>query len=267
MELDYWMMDELLLEPCCALKFYPEMETCRKEVESGMEAEKKEAERRRIEQFDEGIIGRTRQKLWNITEYPETSKIAQISAFFSLGIVILSTICFILSTFPELQEAEERSPVAIIFQSTHSDSSEPSPTLEPPIETYPLAITALAIMDVFTVFYFTLEYLVRLICSPSKKIFFLSPMNTVDLLAVLPFFVSLAMDQLQDLAIIGRFTSFSNNKKSLLVSLVLDMIIFNLPISSRSSLINLTLGSSLTVGLLIIFFALFAYLRVDRVSL
>ena len=32
-DLEYWGIDELLLEPCCALKFYPEIELCVKEVE------------------------------------------------------------------------------------------------------------------------------------------------------------------------------------------------------------------------------------------
>ena len=27
-EFEYWGIDELLLEPCCALKYYPEIETC-----------------------------------------------------------------------------------------------------------------------------------------------------------------------------------------------------------------------------------------------
>ena len=27
-ELEYWGIDELLLEPCCALKYYPEIELC-----------------------------------------------------------------------------------------------------------------------------------------------------------------------------------------------------------------------------------------------
>ena len=40
----------------------------------------------------------------------------------------------------------------------------------------------------------------------------------------------------------------------------------NLLISSRSSLINLTLGSSLTVGLLMIFLARLAYRKVLKVS-
>ena len=35
------------------------------------------------------------------------SSYAQVSAFVSLGAIIISTFCFILSTFPELQDAEE----------------------------------------------------------------------------------------------------------------------------------------------------------------
>ena len=27
-DMEYWGIDELLLEPCCALKYYPEIELC-----------------------------------------------------------------------------------------------------------------------------------------------------------------------------------------------------------------------------------------------
>ena len=42
-DLEYWMMDELLLEPCCALKYYPEIELCHKEVANNAAQELKEA--------------------------------------------------------------------------------------------------------------------------------------------------------------------------------------------------------------------------------
>ena len=46
------------------------------------------------------ILGRIRKELWNLTEYPETSKAALILGYCSLGLVIVSTITFVLGTFP-----------------------------------------------------------------------------------------------------------------------------------------------------------------------
>ena len=40
-DLEYWGLDELLLEPCCALKYYPEVEICVKEIQSDEIAFKK----------------------------------------------------------------------------------------------------------------------------------------------------------------------------------------------------------------------------------
>ena len=34
-DLEYWGIDELMMEPCCALKYYPEIETCVNEKQVG----------------------------------------------------------------------------------------------------------------------------------------------------------------------------------------------------------------------------------------
>ena len=41
--------------------------------------------------------------MWNTIEYPWTSKLAKFLALFSLSMVIISTITFIISTADELQ--------------------------------------------------------------------------------------------------------------------------------------------------------------------
>ena len=78
-EFEYWGIDELLLEPCCALKYYPEIELCHKEVEGEETSKKKLEERRIMEDFGSTKWGKIRKYLWNLTEYPETSKAAQVS--------------------------------------------------------------------------------------------------------------------------------------------------------------------------------------------
>ena len=65
-------------EPCCALKYYPEIEICVKEQKGEQEAKRKEAQRLEDENFGNHIIGRVRTFLWNLFEYPETSKAAQV---------------------------------------------------------------------------------------------------------------------------------------------------------------------------------------------
>ena len=77
-DLDYWGIDELFLDPCCALKYYPERENCQNELEGERMSKEKEAQRKIDEDFGSSCVGRTRKFLWNLTEYPETSYGARV---------------------------------------------------------------------------------------------------------------------------------------------------------------------------------------------
>ncbi len=55
------------------------------------------------EDFGQSSVGRIRSKLWNLTEYPESGLDAQVAAFISLFVVIISTATFVLSTLEEFQ--------------------------------------------------------------------------------------------------------------------------------------------------------------------
>ena len=77
-DLVYWGMDELALQPCCAVKFYPEIEICVKEVDMEEHEKVSEIERERIEDFGQTFVGRSRKYLWNLFEYPSTSRAAQV---------------------------------------------------------------------------------------------------------------------------------------------------------------------------------------------
>ena len=78
-DLDYWGIDELFLDPCCALKYYPERETCQNELEGEKISKEKAAQRKLDEDFGQSMPGRVRKWLWNLTEYPETSYAARVS--------------------------------------------------------------------------------------------------------------------------------------------------------------------------------------------
>ena len=69
---------------------------------------------------------------------------------------------------------------------------------------YPLLLQIINVIDVITVSFFTLEYFVRLICSPRKLKFIRGPMNMIDLFAIIPFYLSLLLEGLEDFEIIGK---------------------------------------------------------------
>ena len=80
----------LFAEPCCALKYYPEIEICVKEQKGEKEAKLKEAQRLEDESFGDNCIGKTRTFFWNLMEYPETSRNAQVQ--------LLSCVCVLFKS-------------------------------------------------------------------------------------------------------------------------------------------------------------------------
>ena len=76
---------------------------CEQEAEGERRRQEKEQERAIEEDFGETRLGRLRTFCWNMTEYPETGRAAQIAALTSLTVVIISTITFILSTLDEFE--------------------------------------------------------------------------------------------------------------------------------------------------------------------
>ncbi len=77
-DLAYWGIDELLVEPCCAVKYYPEIEICLTEIDTEETEKQREIEREKLEDFGPSLLGRTRKYLWNLFEYPSTSRGAQV---------------------------------------------------------------------------------------------------------------------------------------------------------------------------------------------
>jgi len=205
--IDYWQIDELLLDPCCALKYYPEIEACCKEIDGQIESERKYIERLSVEDFGPSKLGKIRKFLWNLTEYPETSLGARIFAFTSMSVVVISTVTFVLGTMPELTDNLD---MLLFDNETETESlshleTTPIPTVQKPVvERWEEGILALRIIDELTMWFFTLEYLMRFLCAPQKWIFFKAPLNLVDLLAILPYFVSFVMEEMKDTLVIGR---------------------------------------------------------------
>ena len=77
-DLEYWGIDKLLLDACCAIRHYPEMEIRRREYEASKKNLDREERRRIVTNFGDSSFARYRTIVWNSIEYPESSIPARV---------------------------------------------------------------------------------------------------------------------------------------------------------------------------------------------
>lgn len=170
-DLEYWGVDELYLESCCQAVYQERKERVHEEMRKEAEALKNSED----EGFGDGKFVPYQRFLWDLLEKPQSSYAAKCLSIFSVLFVVASTAAMVLNTLPS-------------FQGPQQEDNKTLGTIE-----------GVCIM------WFALEYMLRLIAAPQKWIFIKGVMNIIDLLAIVPFFVSLILmganidlDQFQD---------------------------------------------------------------------
>ena len=188
--IEYWRLDELLLDPCCAMKYYNDMKTCILEIDDHTSTANKFKKTLESEDFGSSLPCRVRKFLWDLTEYPESSFFAKMFSFLSMSILIGSIITLIASSSVKqlIPESEANNVTALGKNGAKWENT----------------IIALQVIDHIFNWFFIIEYLVRFICSPRKLMFFFKALNLVDLLAIFPYFVGLIIGDLVSTNILTR---------------------------------------------------------------
>lgn len=115
-------------------------------------------------------VNEWQSKIWQLFEHPDSSLYARVLAFWSVTVILVSIVTFCLESLPQ-------------FRCPDDDSSCSTKKGQPWVS-----------IEIVCIVWFTLEYLVRLFSSPEKIKFLKSFLNIIDVVAILPYYITLPMD-------------------------------------------------------------------------
>ncbi|KAL7371005.1 hypothetical protein ABVT39_016254 [Epinephelus coioides] len=146
-----------------------------------------------IENFkeDEGFIkeeerplpdNEFQRQVWLLFEYPESSGPARGIAIVSVLVILISIVIFCLETLPEFREEARTFDEHLVVNGTVR-AKKPNPFTDP-----------FFIVETLCIIWFSFELLVRFLACPSKPAFFKNIMNTIDIVAIMPYFITLGLE-------------------------------------------------------------------------
>ncbi|XP_062860421.1 potassium voltage-gated channel subfamily G member 4a [Trichomycterus rosablanca] len=171
-ELAYWGIETTCMERCCKRKMYMRLEEVAEHERRKQEERKRCSAQERPPQ-DDTCYRRFMSHLRDMVENPQSGLPGKLFACFSVIMVAITVVSLCISTMPDLREEEDR-----------GECSQ---------KCYHMFI-----VETVCVAWFSLEFVLRFVQSRSKLEFLRGPLNIIDALAILPYYVSLAVDEDED---------------------------------------------------------------------
>ncbi|MEE6464716.1 hypothetical protein FKM82_006330 [Ascaphus truei] len=169
-ELIYWGIEEEQLEWCCLRKLQQkEEELAEAKMYEGEFENSKENSESALQ--DSGRFAQCMKHLRDMVENPHSGIPGKIFACLSVSFVAITAVSLCISTMPDLREEEERGECS---QKCYN----------------------IFVLETVCVAWFSLEFLLRFIQAESKYVFLRTPLNIIDVMAILPYYITLIVDAL-----------------------------------------------------------------------
>ncbi|PVD22785.1 hypothetical protein C0Q70_16041, partial [Pomacea canaliculata] len=175
-ELDFWQIDEMEIKACCWRHYRSYIEN-QAILDSFNQSLQRECHNVNLDQLQGW--NKLQMRVWLILDHPRTSKAAMTYGIVSFLFVVTSIAGFCLETLPGLQPE-------VKYNVTANCKGK-----EQVIASVMTSNPALNAVDVICTVFFTLELILRCVFAPSKLRFVISPMNIIDLLALVPLYVQI----------------------------------------------------------------------------
>ncbi|KAG9279311.1 potassium voltage-gated channel subfamily G member 2 [Astyanax mexicanus] len=197
-ELMYWGVKEASLEWCCLKKLRLRQEDQREHLQQE-EEETEPVSPQPCEEVsegqDKGYLTRCMNSLRDMVENPHSGLPGKIFASLSVVFVAITAVTLCVSTMPDLREEEERGECS---QRCYN----------------------IFVLETVCVGWFSLEFLLRFIQTQRKCLFLSTPLNIIDVVAILPYYITLIVDSLS----VGDQSTVSGNNYLEKVGLVLRVL-------------------------------------------
>ncbi|XP_030077132.1 voltage-gated potassium channel KCNC4 [Microcaecilia unicolor] len=186
-ELAFWGIDETDVEPCCWMNYRQHREA--EEALNSFVPSEDAPRRPGREQRPRGCWRPWQLRTWALFEDPYSSRAARSVAFVSLFFILVSITTFCLETHEAFNVYRN-----VTEMVTVDNITEMKVVRE--VETVPFLIY----IEGVCVLWFTVEFLLRIISCPDKLLFLKNLLNIIDFVAILPFYLELALRRLSSKA-------------------------------------------------------------------
>ncbi|XP_035379999.1 potassium voltage-gated channel subfamily S member 2 [Electrophorus electricus] len=175
-EIEYWGINEFFLDSCCSYRYHDrKLESHHKSWDEESDVSSVDTSvdeisdlNKDIQHFQDMRCGNVRKCLWLTLENPGYSIPSKLFSLLSISVVLMSIATMCINSIPENQMYDD----------------DGRPIEDPTMQT----------LEIFCICWFTFEVVTRMLLAPNHRKFFLHPLNMIDIISVVPIYITIFFD-------------------------------------------------------------------------